>query len=92
MPHESLSPASLTELLSGLVAVPSVNPAIAPAEAHGEAEVAEFARTWLAAHGVDAWLEEAAPGRPNVVARVGSAGPTLVLCGHLDVVGTAGMA
>ena len=91
MPHEALSPESLTELLSGLVAVPSVNPAIAPAEAHGEAGVAEFARSWLAARGVGAWLEEAAPGRPNVVARVGSAGPSLVLCGHLDVVGTAGM-
>jgi len=91
MPHEPLSLPVLTELLSGLVRAPSVNPAIAPAEAHGEAGVAEFARAWLAEQGVEAWLEDAAPGRPNCVARVGSSGPTLVLCGHLDVVGTAGM-
>ena len=34
-----------------------------------------------------AWLEEAAPGRPNAVARLrGGDGPTLVLCAHLDTV------
>jgi acetylornithine deacetylase len=91
MSHEPLSLPLLTELLSGLVRMPSVNPTIAPAEAHGEAAVAEFARSWLAERGVEAWLEDAAPGRPNCVARVGASGPTLVLCGHLDVVGTTGM-
>ncbi len=39
-----------------------------------------------------AWLEEAAPGRSNVVGEVGmGTGPTLVLCAHLDTVATAGM-
>ena len=39
-----------------------------------------------------AWCDEAAPGRPNAVAEIGdSSGPTLVLCAHLDTVGTAGM-
>jgi acetylornithine deacetylase len=41
---------------------------------------------------VGARIEEAAPGRPNVVAQVGAGhGPTLVLCAHLDTVGTVGM-
>jgi len=92
MAPDPLSPAALRELLEGLVRVPSVNPAIAPEEAHGEAAVATFARDWLTARGVKAWLEDAAPGRPNTVAEVGRGdGPTLVLCGHLDTVGTAGM-
>lgn len=75
-----------------LVAVPSVNPSLAPGEGHGEAAVAEAARGWLEARGVESWLEEAAPGRPNLVARAGNGrGPTLVLCAHLDTVGTSGM-
>jgi len=41
---------------------------------------------------VKAALEEAAPGRPNVVGTIGSGeGPALVLCGHIDTVGTEGM-
>jgi acetylornithine deacetylase len=92
MTSDPLAPAALRELLEQLVRIPSVNPAIAPDEAHGEGAVAAFARDWLTARGVKAWLEDAAPGRPNAVAEVGSGdGPTLVLCGHLDTVGTAGM-
>jgi acetylornithine deacetylase len=92
MTSDPLSPAALRGLLEQLVRTPSVNPAIAPDEGQGEAAVATVAREWLAAHGVQAWLEEAAPGRPNVVADVGEGdGPTLVLCGHIDTVGTAGM-
>src|SRR6185295_16560366 len=71
---------------------PSVNPQIAPDEAHGESAVAQFACDWVNARGVRASLEEAAPGRPNAVAEVGDGdGPTLVFCAHLDTVGTAGM-
>jgi acetylornithine deacetylase len=47
---------------------------------------------------LDAWgfrteLQEAAPGRPNLVARIGAArgGRTLMFNGHLDVVGVEGM-
>jgi acetylornithine deacetylase len=39
-------------------------------------------------------LQEAAPGRPNVIARIGEARPglrTLMFNGHLDVVGVEGM-
>ena len=92
MPSDPLAPESIAALAGDLIRIPSVNPAIAPDEAQGEQAVASFARDWLAARGVRAWLEEAAPGRPNAVAEVvGGPGPTLVLCAHLDTVGTAGM-
>lgn len=94
---DPLDPAAVRDVVRDLVRIPSVNPSLAPDEGSGEAEVAAFARDWLQARGVRAWLEEAAPegvqpSRPNVVAEVGDdAGPTLVLCAHLDTVGTAGM-
>lgn len=92
MSADPLSPAPLRTLLEQLVRIPSINPAIAPDEGKGEAAVAAFVREWLASNGVQAWIEDAAPGRPNVVADVGDGdGPTLVLCAHLDTVGTAGM-
>ena len=92
MPADPLSLESIVGLASDLIRIPSVNPAIAPDEAHGERAVASFACEWLAARGIRSWLEEAAPGRPNAVAEVvGGPGPTLVLCAHLDTVGTAGM-
>ena len=92
MQADTLSPAAVLDVLQNLVRIPSVNPTLVPEEAHGEAAVAAFARDWLARQGVKAWLEEAAPGRPNAVAEVGvGGGPTLVLCAHLDTVGTAGM-
>ena len=92
MPLDPLSSDAIVALASDLIRIPSVNPSIAPDEAHGERAVASFACEWLAAHGIRAWLEEAASGRPNAVAEViGDPGPTLVLCAHLDTVGTAGM-
>lgn len=92
MASDPLAPESIVALAGELIRIPSVNPAIAPDEAHGERAVATFACEWLAARGIRSWLEEAAPGRPNAVAEVaGEAGPTLVFCAHLDTVGTAGM-
>lgn len=82
----------VVSVLRALVAIPSVNPSIAPAEGTGEAGVAAFIQSWFVANGVRARLEDAAPGRPNVVAEVGrSDDPTLVLCAHLDTVGSEGM-
>jgi acetylornithine deacetylase len=92
MQPDPLSRDAVQEVLARLVRIPSVNPALAPGEGTGEEAVARFAVEWLTARGVRAWLEEAAPGRPNAVAEVGGGdGPTLVLCAHLDTVGTAGM-
>lgn len=82
----------LLALLTSLVSIPSINPSIAPGEGTGESAIADYACTWLNNHGVRAWIEEAALGRPNVVAEVGSPdSPALVLCAHLDTVGTEGM-
>ena len=92
MSEEPVSSESIVELARELIRIPSVNPTLVPEEAHGEAAVARFARDWLSARGLRAWLDEAAPGRPNAVAELaGEPGPTLVLCAHLDTVGTAGM-
>jgi len=92
MTFDPLTRESIVALAGDLVRIPSVSPTIAPEEAHGEQAVASFAVEWLAARGINAWLEEAAPGRPNAVAEVvGGEGPTLVLCAHLDTVGTATM-
>ncbi len=79
-------------VLEQLIRIPSVNPALCPQEGSGESEIARFASAWLAERGLESRLEEAAPGRPNVVAECGRGdGPRLVLCAHLDTVGTAGM-
>jgi acetylornithine deacetylase len=88
----STSRQAIQELLCQLISIPSVNPTIAPDEPYGEKAIAEFACAWLRSHGVTAQLEEAAPGRPNVYAEIGSGkGPTLCLCAHLDTVHTANM-
>ncbi len=92
MQPDVLTPAAVLDLLQRLIRIPSVNPTLVPDEPHGEAAIAAFARDWLAQQGMKAWLEEAAPGRPNAVAEIGDgSGPTLVFCAHLDTVGTAGM-
>lgn len=92
MPKNSVPQSEVLEILQELIRTPSVNPNIAPEEGHGEEAIAKVARQWLEAEGVKSWLEEAAPGRPNVVAEVGAGqGGTVVFCAHLDTVGTSGM-
>ena len=92
-PHpELLAADAIGSLTTELVGIPSMNPSFTREEGAGEVLVAGFARDWLERHGVRAWIEEAAPGRPNVVGEArGGPGPTLVLCGHLDTVGVEGM-
>jgi acetylornithine deacetylase len=80
-------------LTRALVSVDSRNPGL-EAGAPGEGEVARRLANVLEAWGFDVELMDCAPGRPNVVARVGpgAAGTrTLMFNGHLDVVGTEGM-
>ena len=79
-------------LLRDLVAANSINPSLVPG-APGEARAAEVTRDAMAAAGLDVVLQEAAPGRPNVVGVLDgrTPGPSLMFCGHLDTVGVEGM-
>ena len=79
-------------LTRALVAVDSRNPVIAPG-GPGEGAAASLLAGVLAEWGFDVELQEVAPGRPNVIARIGRrGGPVLMFNGHLDVVGTDSMA
>lgn len=79
-------------LLRDLIALPSVNPAFAPPGSPwaGEATVAGFLAAVAARSGLDVELQEVAPGRPNLIARLTPSGPVrrrVVLAPHLDTVG-----
>lgn len=74
-----------------LVRIDSRNPSLVPG-APGEGAVARSLAEVLRAWGFAVDVHDAAPNRPNVVARVGPAGGrTLMFNGHLDVVGIDGM-
>jgi len=80
------------DLLAQLVAIDSVNPSLVPGAA-GESEIATAIAGHMRAIGLDVHLQEAAPGRPNVVGvlETGAPGPSLMFCGHTDTVGIDGM-
>jgi len=80
------------ELLAELVTIDSVNPDLVPGGA-GEAAIAAFVADWCRGAGLEVTVEEAAPGRPNVVAvaRGTGGGRSLMLNAHTDTVGVAGM-
>jgi acetylornithine deacetylase len=75
-----------------LVRVDSRNPSLSSG-APGERAVALALAAILESWGFAAELRDAAPGRPNVIARIGcsGAGPSLMFNGHLDTVGVEGM-
>jgi acetylornithine deacetylase len=79
-------------LLRDLVAIDSVNPTLV-AGAAGEAAMARRLVAEFETMRVPVEVQEVAPGRPNVVATLEGRAPgrSLILCGHLDTVGVAGM-
>lgn len=84
-------PLDAIALTEALVAIDSRNPQLV-AGAPGEARVAQQLAEILAGWGFAVSVDEVAPGRPNVIARIGPTGKSpLVLNGHLDVVGVDGM-
>jgi len=83
---------TVSDLVRALVAIDSINPDLVPGAA-GEQAIAQFVAEWLTNAGLEVTLQEAAPGRPNIVAiaRGTGGGRSLMLNAHLDTVGVAGM-
>ena len=81
---------AVVALTRDLVRTDSTNPQLVPGGA-GEAAVAEIIAGRLDAAGLEVEISPITPGRPNVVGRLrgSGGGPTLMLCGHMDVVGAA---
>jgi len=89
------------ELLSGLIAIDSVNPSLVPGGA-GERHIAQYIASYIQSLGLPVRLDEVEPGRPNVIAVLPSGGGRgdagsfderhgLMLNGHTDTVSTEGM-
>ena len=83
---------ALSELLSDLVRIDSINPDLIEGAA-GEGEIARFVAAWLEDADLEVEVEEVAPGRFNTVgiARGSGGGKTLLLNAHMDTVGVGGM-
>ena len=82
----------MIDILRDLIAINSINPSLVPGGA-GEGDIARYIAVKLRAMGIDAVIEEGAPGRPNVIGVIEGASPgrSLMLCGHSDTVGVEGM-
>lgn len=79
------------DLARTLVRIDSRNPTLVPG-GPGETAVAQALAGTLESWGFRVEMYDAAPGRPNVVARAGHGrGRSLMLNGHVDVVGVDGM-
>ena len=86
---------NVRDLLSELVACPSVNPGEREdfAPPFGEARLAGLLKTRLEAMGAEVALVEVAPNRPNLIATFAGRDPgrSLILDAHLDTVPVEGM-
>jgi len=82
----------MISLLSSLVGIDSTNPDLVPGGA-GEGDAAQFIMRWAQAHGLEAVMQQVAPGRPNVIvsARGSGGGRSLMFNGHTDVVDSSRM-
>ena len=78
----------VAQIASDLVAVDSVNPSLGGPPG-GERRVAEYIGELCSAVGCEVALEDALPGRPNVIASLhrDDAYPAVVIEGHSDTVG-----
>lgn len=84
---ERIVPDEVVELTRALVRIPSVYRPGDPSAT--EAEVAAFVEAWMRREGFAVEVQEAVPGRPNVIGSIGekAAGTRcLLLEGHTDVV------
>ena len=93
-PLERRGMANARQLLSELIALPSVNPAFLPANdpRAGEQRVADFLAAVAIHGGLDVEVQEVFPGRTNLLARLaprGKARQRIMLAPHMDTVGGA---
>lgn len=79
-------------LLKHLIAIDSVNPALVPGAA-GESAIARSIAEEFRSLGFATHVQDAGAGRPNVIGILEgrTQGRSLMLCGHTDTVGVAGM-
>ncbi len=84
--------AQVVSLLADLVKIESINPELVPGGS-GEAVIARYVAEFLAEAGLETQLREVSPGRFNAMGtlRGDGGGASLMLNGHLDTVGVAGM-
>lgn len=82
----------LLKTLSDLIGINSINPQLVP-EGHGEAEIAAYIAEALRRLNLEVMTHEPQPSRVSVVGRLRgrNGGRSLMLNGHLDTVGVAGM-
>jgi acetylornithine deacetylase len=82
----------IVDTLSDLVRIDSVNPDLVPGGA-GEVEIAHHIAGLLRELGMQVTLQDLKPGRMNVIGRLkgSGGGKSLLLTGHMDVVGIAEM-
>jgi acetylornithine deacetylase len=80
------------KLLKDMIAIDSVNPSLVSG-ASGETEIASFIEQELRKAAVDVEIQQVSGGRSNVIGCIDGSrkGPALMLCGHMDTVGVAGM-
>ncbi|MFL5617404.1 MAG: ArgE/DapE family deacylase [Gemmatimonadaceae bacterium] len=92
MSGAAIAPGDARTLARALVRIDSRNPSLAPG-GPGESACVALLREVLDEWGFTTEVHDAVPGRPNFVARIGEArgGRTLMLSGHVDVVGVEGM-
>ncbi len=92
MTRWKINPEKITDYLSKLVSIDSINPGLVPGAA-GETEIAHWLAETCRQMGFDTQLQEAAPGRPNVIARWRGSGNgrSLLMTGHVDVVSVENM-
>lgn len=85
-------PDSTIQLLRELIAIDSVNPSLVPG-ARGEGEIARSIAQLLHAGRIDVEVQDVTPERMNVIGILEGQreGRSLMLCGHMDTVGVAGM-
>ena len=83
---------STIKFLADLVAIDSVNPSLVPGGA-GEQNIARAIAEEMRANGLEVEVTDVSPGRPNVIGVLDGRAPgrSLMLCGHVDTVGVAGM-